>query len=379
MKVLYVAHCTDMSGANKSLVQLIVELRDNYGVEPFVLYPVVGQNEEWSIADALKENHIEGLSHKLICFQRKEHSFLFKLYFLIRGTMFLLQILYHLRGKHFDLVHSNSSVIDTGLYIAKAKNAPHLWHFREVASLSFNYKSILGEKYQRFVYHHSDKVIAISNNVKKEFGDLIPQEKTLVIPNGIKPPYVKVFPNHYSDVVNVCIIGRLEENKNQMEAVKAFMLLPDEFKDKVKLHIIGDASSSYGVALKKYVEDNGLESSVTVYGVRNDVNEFLQNMNIGLMLSKHEAFGRVTVEYMMHKLCVIASNTSANTEIIRDGENGYLYEFGNAKLLAEKIESLVNNREIMKTLSHVGYTDAMANYVSSINSSRVHQVYKEMG
>jgi glycosyltransferase involved in cell wall biosynthesis len=45
-------------------------------------------------------------------------------------------------------------------------------------------------------------------------------------------------------------------------------------------------------------------------------------MNIGLMCSRDEAFGRVTIEFMLHKMPVIASNSGANPELVINRING---------------------------------------------------------
>lgn len=378
MKALYITHCTDLSGANQSMLQMIVELRDNYGVEPFVIYPTIGDACQRSIKDFMRENNISGLSHKLSCFQRKDVGVAHKFYFIITTILNVIHIVYLLRKKHFEIVHSNSSVMDTGLFIAKVLRLPHVWHFREVASLSFEAKSVLGEKYQRWVYNQSDRIIAISKNVKDEFRCLIPCERTIVIPNGILPPKVLKFPDHDANVVNLCVVGRVEPNKNQLEAVKAVKHLIGIGITNIKLYIIGNKNSDYANDICEYIDKNRLSNYIIMTGVRTDVDSLLCDMNIGLMLSKHEAFGRVTVEYMMHGLCVIASNTSANPEIINDGVNGLLYEYGDSNDLSNKILSILSKRETMRELSKRGLNDALENYRSETNSRRVFDLYESI-
>lgn len=378
MKVLYVTHCVDMSGANRSLVQMMIELRDNHGIDPFVVYPKIPRDSTRTIRDALQEHGIPGVSHRLTCFMRKNVGGLYKIYYIFASVIYFIHLRFLLRNQSFDLVHSNSSVIDMGLFIARSLHIPHIWHFREVASLSFGAKPILGERYQRYIYGKSDRIIAISKNVKQEFGDLIPDDRTVVIQNGIVPPKVSRFPNHDAELVNICIVGRVEPNKNQLEAVKAIKALNCESLSKVKLHIIGDCAGEYAKEVKQYVSANGLEDHVILYGVRNDVDTMLQDMNIGLMLSHHEAFGRVTVEYMMHRVCVIASNTSANPEIVHDGRNGLLYNIGDSKELSLKIDLLIKNRDLIKRLSEDGFSDAMMNYLSETNSTSVYNLYNAL-
>lgn len=378
MRVLYITHCTDLYGANKSMLQMIIELRDNYGVIPFVVYPKYHDPSLFNISDAIKNEEIEGCAIRLTCFQRKQTDFFHKLYFLISSIISVIVILFRLRNQKFDLVHSNSSVIDTGVFVAKLMRIPHIWHFREVASISFNAKSVLGSKYQKWVYCLSDSIIAVSDNVKKEFENIIPLPKTVVIKNGILPDEVLKFPDFHTGKYNICIVGRVEENKNQLEGVKAIELLSKEGCQNVVLHIVGKSNTPYGNVVKNYIDSHNLNEIVIMHGARYDINDFLCNMNIGLMLSRHEAFGRVTIEYMMHKLCVIASNTSANPEIINDGENGLLYAIGDCNDLKEKIRMLLCDIPGMKRMSENGYYDAMTKYTSTINSTKVYNLYKSL-
>ena len=48
-----------------------------------------------------------------------------------------------------------------------------------------------------------------------------------------------------------------------------------------------------------------------------------------LVCSQWEAFGRITVEAMLTGKAVIASANGGTTELIKDGENGLLYTYGN--------------------------------------------------
>lgn len=379
MKVLYITHVDDLTGANSSLLQLITELRDNHGVDPVVIYPKRKPNGRKNIEDVLVQRNIKGMAcGRMVCFQREHTGFIYKIYFLLSDIINLLQILFACRGLKFDLVHTNTSILDLGHYIAKIYRIPHVWHLREVAWLSFGYKSIFGDKYTKWLYNQTDRVIAISQNVREEFAAFIDQERTRVIYNGVLPPSSFKEPIYDTDITNICIVGRVEPNKNQMEAVKALKILSEKGIKDFKLYIIGDYNNDYGKTVMKYALNHNLGSYVEFMGLRSDVQELLNNMSIGLMLSKHEAFGRVTIEYMHHKLFAIASNTSANVEIVKDGINGFLYDFGNPLSLAEKIEYVICNKKELRYIAQQGYNDATTKYLSVENSKKIFSVYQEV-
>jgi glycosyltransferase involved in cell wall biosynthesis len=286
-------------------------------------------------------------------------------------------LLWLLRNKHFDIVHSNTSVIDTGAYLSYFKKIPHIWHLREFGKKDFSLESCLGNRYEKWIYSKCWKFIAISKAVKNEYKSIIPESKISLIYNGILPPNHQYIANHSSSKIQFCIVGRIENNKNQLEALKACKLLKDEGYKNFHLTIIGPSDNVYSKSLIKYIDDNELNEFVHMTGEIFNVSEVLSKMDVGLMLSNNEAFGRVTVEYMMHNLAVIASNTGANSELIANNETGLLYSPGNHIELKNKMKFIINNKKAMLNLAIKGKKEAIVRYNSKINTNCVYELYCE--
>ena len=69
------------------------------------------------------------------------------------------------------------------------------------------------------------------------------------------------------------------------------------------------------------------------------------------MSSRYEGWGLVLVEAMSCGLpCVSFDCPYGPSDIIRDGEDGFLVENGNIQQLAEKMELLINNKELRERL-----------------------------
>ena len=64
------------------------------------------------------------------------------------------------------------------------------------------------------------------------------------------------------------------------------------------------------------------------------------------MCSRSEGFGRVTAEYMMAELPVLASDTEANPELIREGIDGYLYKFNDIEDMTDKAMKIISSSNI---------------------------------
>lgn len=376
MRVLYITHVSAMDGANRSLLQLIEELRANHNVIPLVVCPREATRNGQSIASECKARGIECYVVPLVKFKLAVgKSFIerFKIFlsFIIRNVC----LIFKLRNVRFDMVHSNSSVIDMGAYVSMARRIPHVWHLREFGYEDFRLVSVFGKRYERWIYQKCTCAIAISRVIENKFRPYF-NNRIRLIYNGIVPKDESLLSIHDNNQTTFCLTGRLEANKNQLEALRAAALIKKQTERDFKLLIVGHCGNDYTEILKKFVVDNELENNVEFLGYRTDVSQILQKCDVGLMLSTNEAFGRVTVEYMMQNLAVIASNTGANPEIITDGETGLLYELGNIESLAEKMKLLIDNHSLLESVAKKGKQYAYSHFTSVLNSNKIFSLYQ---
>src|SRR5699024_9345504 len=147
-------------------------------------------------------------------------------------------------------------------------------------------------------------IIGISKAVKEKFEPIFQKEVKLIY-NGIpldeyiiknKPPL------YSSETINILIAGRIVEGKGQLQAVKAIKHLFDTNIKNIKLIIVGKVDSeNYFNKLKSYIERFSLEDQITIYEHTDDLKHLRKKCDIGLICSKKEAFGRVTIETMVSK------------------------------------------------------------------------------
>lgn len=375
LRILFVTHTVVMAGANSSLLRLMLELRENHQVEPVVLMPQVHPAyANRNLQKTCRELHIECHSHRFYWFkeQRNWKSYLKCL----SNLLWYPCIWWRMRGERYDIVHTNGSVISLGALLSRARHAPHVWHLREFGELGLGLQSLLGRGYEKWVYRHADLFIAISKSLKEYYADRIPREKIQMIYNGVLPPDEQYVARHENAVVQFCMVGLLSSQKNQMEALQAADILVNRWGVKnFHLSFIGLEDAAYAHALRRYMAEKGLADHVTLMGERNDVSRQLSRMDVGLMLSSFEAFGRVTVEYMMHNLAVIASDSGANCEIVEHGRSGFVYHLGDVEELARLMRLLTVDRQRLLEVAGNGRARAMNTFTSHRNSEQIHQAY----
>lgn len=90
---------------------------------------------------------------------------------------------------------------------------------------------------------------------------------------------------------------------------------------------------------------------MTFAGTTDNIYKEYQNSASYVMSSRYEGWGLVLVEAMSCGLpCVSFDCPYGPSDIIRDGEDGFLVENGNIQQLAEKMELLINNKELRERL-----------------------------
>ena len=275
------------------------------------------------------------------------------------------------RKKQIDIIHSNSSVIDMGGLIHAETGIPHVWHVREFGEEDFDMYPLDSEKYfYEFLYNQASEIICISEAIANKLRKYIPSDKIEVIYNGVDFPDQLTL---HSDNNNLLISGMISLKKGQWIAVQAIDILRKKHID-VKLSVAGKGDLS---TLGKAYEDNA--ESVHILGFVNDMKSLRKKMDIELMCSVSEGFGRTIVEAMASGLLVIAANGGAASEIIEDGVNGFLFEVNNPESLAEVIEKvLALDYAGKKAIREFAFFDASSKYTTDIYVSNVRNSYLQL-
>ncbi|EMI18496.1 glycosyl transferase, group 1 family domain protein [Rhodopirellula maiorica SM1] len=143
------------------------------------------------------------------------------------------------------------------------------------------------------------------------------------------------------DTPVVALFGRFSPWKGQHVAIQALRQLPG-----VHLMLVGDAlfdEHDYVAQLHQMADEPELQGRVHFMGFRSDVAELMQTTDIVIHCSTAaEPFGRVIVEAMMSRRPIIATRGGGASEIVRNGENGWLVTPGSESELVAAIRTILN-------------------------------------
>ena len=366
-----------MYGANQSMCRLITELRDNYNIAPIVLLPSTGD-----ICEFLEQKDIKYfVSHYYWWVNAEKGIFQYLLNWRKQIINFVRvkSLVRLVENEGVDLVYSNSATINIGAFLSRRLKCPHIWHFRESLD-SYQFKLSLGNFISKlFLKTAANKYILISDYLINAYAKLLPADKIQRIYNGIDFNRINLKPEKKNHFFNMCMVGIISDQKNNLDALKALCILVNKYKlANIRLHFVGGHKTDYFQMLKKHITENKLEDYVIFHGHTKDVDSLLSTMHLGLMCSRDEAFGRVTVEYMLHGMPVIASNSGANTELIKENINGAIYTIYNANELAEKISKFVTQPDLLKLMGETAYDYGKENFSSERNAALIYEAINDL-
>lgn len=140
----------------------------------------------------------------------------------------------------------------------------------------------------------------------------------------------------------VIMIAELNENKNQIQLIKAMELLKDSYPN-IKAMCVGEGAKLE--ELQQEVRNRGLEKNVKFLGFRTDINELINISNIGVLLSYREGLPRNIMELMANGKKVIATDIRGCRDLVENENVGQLVQVGDFNNTYKAIESYYLNRE----------------------------------
>lgn len=380
MKILYVIHDNKKGGAAISFLEMVQKIQKEH--EVFVITPY----KNGFLPDKMDEL---GIPHKsahyywwmIAC---PPNAFLRRLKILIylllgivtRLEAMRISMLYKNMG--FDIIHSNSSVINFGGFLSKYMSIPHIWHIREYGIEDFNLFPIYSmKKIYTFMDRYSKKVIVISNALKEKYKYLIESNKLVQIYNGISNDmnYEKKYFPKKGDSIKFLIAGNYFREKGQIDVAYAALNLIEQGEKNFEVLMAGNGDFKDVVEL---MENTELKNHVKILGKVGDMVSLRRNTDIEIVASKCEALGRVTIEAMKSSNPVIGTNRGGTPELVKEGVTGFLYPYADNHVLSEKMKEFIENPEKIEHMGRAAYLAMKDEFTPEDNVNKVLSEYRKV-
>lgn len=167
--------------------------------------------------------------------------------------------------------------------------------------------------------------------------------RDIVSPN---PLWITDFSERKPERGFVTALGRLAEQKNYPEMIDAFALVHKQLPY-AKLHIYGYGKGTEREQLTEQIKELGLENTVILEGLSNNVGEVLSKSEVFVMFSHGEGYPNALMEALAYGVPAVSSDCPVGgpRDMIDDGINGFLVPCGDKAMLAERIIELLKDEE----------------------------------
>ncbi len=192
------------------------------------------------------------------------------------------------------------------------------------------------------------------------------------------------------DFLIVCV-SRIDPRKGQEILISALdMLVNESKKKKVQCIFVGNGSFSKELLKKersarmetliKMASDKGLASHTQFTGniPDNEVANIYAAADVVIQPSIQEGFGLTMSEAMAFGKPVIGSNVGGIPDQIAHGVNGYLFEKGDSRALAEAIDEMYGNPALGKTMGENGKRMVNERFSSQAGYAKYLKLYQEV-
>jgi glycosyltransferase involved in cell wall biosynthesis len=168
-----------------------------------------------------------------------------------------------------------------------------------------------------------------------------------VIPRGVPVPEKNIAPKTRQElglptgVPLIVNVGRQSAQKGHVDLLRAFrFVLPDRHSHLVIIGREGDASR----IIRKTIEENQLEESVTLTGYTSDVVDYLRHGAVFAFTSHMEGLGTAMLEAMAVGLPIVAFDIPPVREITKDGAFATLVMPGDVDAFAAGLIGAIEGR-----------------------------------
>ena len=357
MRILYVNPFSQaISGPDESLLSLLKRLIP-LGVEAHVVLPAPGPQVE-------RYEALGARVHALPLTVLRRQSSLAELSRLLRSGVGSVPGLVSLcRSVRPDVIHTNMEVVLDGLLAARFLGIPHVLHYR---GNTLDEPKWIFDVLVRVWSSLSRQVFCISRATSALFVSRGQSGKTEVMYNpvdleafsvAVRSDEVRATLGARDGAPLVGTVARLHPRKDLETFLRAAALIHERVPA-TRFVVVGSAADdeerAYFARLRDLATHLGLDSAMTWAGTRRDIPVVMKALDLFVLTSRHEGFGRVVAEAMAAGCPVVVTDEGALPELVDEDRFGLRARAGDPNAFAEKSVSVLTDAELSRRLAQGG-------------------------
>jgi glycosyltransferase involved in cell wall biosynthesis len=236
----------------------------------------------------------------------------------------------------------------------------------------------------------ADAILTCNENEARLLREQYPGKRIVVQPHGVplavyqedrREQALKAFPQIRGKQV-LLSMGRIDPVKNQGWLVEQAPAIFQKHPRAVLVLAGACTDAVYGKTIRERIEALGLQDRVLLTGglPPNDPRliGLLQNAEVLLLPSKSETFGLVVLEAWATGTTVISTRTSGACALVRDGQNGWLFDLDQPQTFHEALGNALSKSDTARRVLQRGGDEVHSQYNIHALAGRMKHLYEEL-
>ncbi len=322
-KIIWLAHESQISGANVSMLEYIQALKPAFDFHVILPHKGIMLGELQKIGVPFSIIFQYGWTNMYAWWKIFKWGKIF-----LRSIAAVLQTNQLINKEQPDYIFTNTLVQFTASVSAKMKHLPHVWWIHEFGQEDFGF--IIGWCHEKtalkWIKYSTKLIITNSNAVTSKFSNLMEGAPVYTIYQPVSwdsriVPYIKE-----NSGFRYLMFGQIIPSKGHKEVLRAMAACKKRGKLSGVLHIKGPCEElEYLKELRMMIQSHDLESDVEIstgYFKKEDV---IFCSDVLIVASRSEAFGRVIIEANKAGVRVLVKKSGGAPELMNE-TNGLMYE-----------------------------------------------------
>lgn len=238
----------------------------------------------------------------------------------------------------------------------------------------------------KYNYKGIKKIICVSNPVVEVLKFAVKDHSKLCVVGSVTDinKFTKIEKNgalhsEFNIPKDYKIIGNIAEFtgfKDHVTWVNTVEELVKRGNIKAKYILVGKGGLEQEI--KALVKDKNLNEHIIFTGFRTDISEILPEFDLFMFTSNNEPTGGVLLESYACKVPIVAANAGGIPEVVIDEKTGLLAEVGNAIDFADKVELLLNDKDMQQRFKLNGYKFLEENFTKAVIAKKMFNELNEV-
>ena len=162
------------------------------------------------------------------------------------------------------------------------------------------------------------------------------------------------------NTAHLLYVGRLIPKLKGLETLISAMAILTS-KINIHLHLVGDGAATN--MLRQQIAELGLTSHIHMYGwaLQKELPDYYSAADLCILLSHSEGFGRTMLECMSCGTAFLGTPIGGMKDHLIDGENGFVLPEVSSHEIAEKVESILSDRQTLHKVAKNGHRYVVQN------------------